>query len=109
MLQLQHSYRSQDAEMSYARGCATDRHVAFSTGNGATYVLSSSSAEFLYTRHDRSTFANCLEITFFGSDPSEEVLLITDHNLIKVYTLETGYCTRHHESTKLTIAPVPQD
>lgn len=90
MLQLQHSFQLQNVEMLYARGCATDRHVAFSTDDGATYVLSSSSAKFLYTRHDEPTWASCLEITSFGSDPGDEVLITTYKSLIKVYTLATG-------------------
>jgi hypothetical protein len=89
MLQLQHSYQLEDAEISFARGCATDRHIAFSTGDGATHVLSPS-AEFIYTRHDERAPANCVEITSFGSDPSDEVLMATYLNLIKVYTLKTG-------------------
>jgi hypothetical protein len=90
MLQLQHSYQLRDAEKSYGRGCATDRHVAFSTVDGTTHVLSSSSAKLLYTRHDEKTFANSVLITFFGSDPGDEVLMTSYLNMIKVYSLETG-------------------
>jgi hypothetical protein len=51
MLKLQHSYQLEDAEMSFALGHATDRHIVFSTGDGATHVLSSS-VEFLYIQYD---------------------------------------------------------
>lgn len=89
MLQLQSSYPFQDAEQLYARGCATDRHIAFSTADGAIYVLTSN-AQLLYIRHDEQRWASSLEIASLGSDPSDEVLITAHGSLIKMYTLATG-------------------
>lgn len=90
MLQLQHSYQSQDTELAYARGCATDRYVAYSAVGGVTHVLSSGTTELLYTRHDEGVWATSLFVTYFGADPRDEVLLTTHGSKIRVYTLKTG-------------------
>jgi hypothetical protein len=89
MLQLQHSYSLEDAERLFVSGCATDRYIAFSTGDGATHVLSSD-AKLLYTLFDGQTCATALEITFTSSDPTDEVLITGHAPLIKVYNLKTG-------------------
>jgi hypothetical protein len=89
MLRLQHSYSFQDTERLFGSECATDRHIAFSTDDGAIHVLSSD-AKLLYTRHDEQIWASDLEITALGSDPSDEVLITAHASLIKMYTLATG-------------------